>query len=123
MPIRNIDRSRSEEEAVASQTEAMTDQKRLVLDANILLRAVFGVRVIYLAGQLLTRELNADSMLTLRHIYLRGELLLRFDPEVVVNVVQLLVFDGEAVRAELRSVREDYADVLGSLISTFARIS
>jgi len=101
----------------------MTDQKRLVLDANILLRAVFGVRVIYLAGQLLTRELNADSMLTLRHIYLRGELLLRFDPEVVVNVVQLLVFDGEAVRAELRSVREDYADVLGSLISTFARIS
>jgi predicted nucleic acid-binding protein len=30
---------------MADQTEAMTDQKRLVLDANILLRAVFGVRV------------------------------------------------------------------------------
>ena len=30
---------------MADQAEAMTDQKRLVLDANILLRAVFGVRV------------------------------------------------------------------------------
>jgi predicted nucleic acid-binding protein len=30
---------------VADQAEAMTQQKRLVLDANILLRAVFGVRV------------------------------------------------------------------------------
>jgi predicted nucleic acid-binding protein len=30
---------------VADQAEAMTEQKRLVLDANILLRAVFGVRV------------------------------------------------------------------------------
>jgi predicted nucleic acid-binding protein len=30
---------------VAHHAEAMTEQKRLVLDANILLRAVFGVRV------------------------------------------------------------------------------
>lgn len=30
---------------MADQAEAMTDQRRLVLDANILLRAVFGVRV------------------------------------------------------------------------------
>ncbi|MGA7157725.1 MAG: PIN domain-containing protein [Acidobacteriaceae bacterium] len=30
---------------MAEQAKAMTDQKRLVLDANILLRAVFGVRV------------------------------------------------------------------------------
>jgi predicted nucleic acid-binding protein len=33
---------------VAGEAEAMTDQKRLVLDANILLRAVFGVRVLTL---------------------------------------------------------------------------
>lgn len=30
---------------MADQAEAMTDQKRLMLDANILLRAVFGIRV------------------------------------------------------------------------------
>jgi predicted nucleic acid-binding protein len=30
---------------MASKTQAVTDQKRLVLDANILLRAVFGSRV------------------------------------------------------------------------------
>src|SRR5262249_11102605 len=100
--------------AVVADAEAIARQRELArLRAHAAFR--YGL-VVHIQSRLAKRlsfrtsflpdEFHAERVLA-RLEFCRDKLLLRLDPEKIVNVVQLAIFEEEAVAAKSRAVRED----------------